>query len=623
MITIIILLIMLISISTAISIKAKIEQEKAMVIGFISIGIVLFLLSIINMLKYSILIISSMSVIAIIYIIIKLIKKETKIKEIFTIPVCLYIIGSFILYTILKNATVQEYDEFMFWATNLKAMYATDLVWANELIEGIHQVYPPLSGLIEYFFCKINGNYNEGIIYLAINMFMLVMLLPIMKEEKYDKIGITKAIIKLCIPYCFMLFFDYELETLAVDALLGFMLLLGIYIAYKAKEKQDYVMILFLNIALTITKSNGIIFTGIILMIVFFNKVILNIIQDRKITKQNLKQIGIIISIILICVSFFCMWNIYCKINGKELDDRHDKNYTNQIDLNELIKGIFRQETENDHNKKVVRSFYRSITKSESTNTKITITTLQIIIAINLIYILKIIISQNKKKLISTQIALNIGLIIYLISLLATYMFIFTNYEGEITMEYPRYISTYLLAFAVFTIYIWIEEFNIIKTCIMFAIIIIFLAINTKEMTLLHKNEEEYYEDIKYVAESILDVVKKDDKIYIFDMGIETGQTFQKIRYLIAPIKTNLLYEWNIETERTKETLIKTLIISPEEFKNKIKEEEYQYMFFYREVPEKFIEEYGDIIEVINDKEIMEGTVYKIIEVTDKIYLEY
>ena len=70
-------------------------------------------------------------------------------------------------------------------------------------------------------------------------------------------------------------------------------------------------------------------------------------------------------------------------------------------------------------------------------------------------------------------------------------------------------------------------------------------------------------------SENIIRKVKENERVYIIDNSKDYGAEFNKIRYLIAPRKTNLLYEWNITTQSpsvyyqkniSKEELIDELI---------------------------------------------------------------
>ena len=92
-----------------------------------------------------------------------IITKKVKLKDLITIPSLLYYILVVCIYFGYKNMRFVYYDEFMFWGTNVKLMFSKNALWADSMIDAVHQVYPPFSGVTQYVFCKLNNGFSEGI----------------------------------------------------------------------------------------------------------------------------------------------------------------------------------------------------------------------------------------------------------------------------------------------------------------------------------------------------------------------------------------------------------------------------------------------------------------------------
>ena len=169
-------LIIILSSSSGITAKFKFKQENSILITMLGIGIFLYVLGLIGLMKIGIYLIILLSIVSIIYLIYKTIKKQINFKEIFTVGTLLYSICIIGLSILLRNTYYTQWDEFSHWGSNLKAMVAYDVLWSSDLYDGVHVVYPPLAGIIEYFMCKINGGFTESVSYFAVDVFFITML---------------------------------------------------------------------------------------------------------------------------------------------------------------------------------------------------------------------------------------------------------------------------------------------------------------------------------------------------------------------------------------------------------------------------------------------------------------
>lgn len=354
-------LIIVISIASLITQKFKFKQESSIAITFLSIAIFLYIMGLFNLMKYAVYIIYAISIICLIYVIYCLIRKKVKLREIITPGVLLYIFVMFIMSFIVKDTYYYEWDEFSHWGANLKAMVQYDLFWSNNIYDGVHVVYTPIAGIVEYFFCKINGGFAEDVSYMAINAFIITLLLPICKNEKYNVKGFVKLILFWGFVYCAIKLCNFQLTSIYIDLLLGILFAVGMFLAFRLDGKEDKINLLLILITMPLLKDSGLLLLGIILMQLFFNKVILKIIEEKKITKEILKKCGIIVLILVIALGFYGTWKLYCNANERYLDDRHDKNAISEIDIKQYVKALLLIQTKDSKYVDIARSFYDNL----------------------------------------------------------------------------------------------------------------------------------------------------------------------------------------------------------------------------------------------------------------------
>ncbi len=596
-------LFIILSISFALNIQFRIKQENSVLITFLGIAIFLYLAGLFDVLKLAVYGIYIISIICFIYIIYFIVKKKAKIKELITPATVLYVIVMLVMTKVVLNTYYSEWDEFSHWGPNLKAMLQYDKFWSNNIYDGIHVVYTPLAGLVEYFYCKINHCFAEDISYIAINSFIITLCLPILKKLKWNIKDIVKGVLFWLIVYLLIILFRFKLSSIYIDLLLGILFSIGMSLAYRLDGKEDKISLVMIMLSLPLLKNTGLLLLGIILMQLFFSKVIMPIIEEKKITKKELKKIGILILILVISLTLYGTWNIYCKMNNRELDDRHDKNSISQIDIKSYIKAITLYKIEDGKYKDIANNFYSALNEveiwgrqSSGVGTVVNILVILNIIGIALYYFNKD--EKQKKKILSLFLAFNIGFIMYCLLLLATYMFAFTEQEGRELASYTRYMSTYFIAWILDIISIGIEREKSKGLIIaILAFMLCLYPLNIQEAVNLtsKKNKVGVPQEIIQKADIIKQNVKLDDKIYLIYQNIGGGGAYHMLRYSISPIVTNLLYEWSLGP-KYNENDIWNYDISKEEFEKKLIDENYDYVFI-AQVDKQFIEIYGDLIE--------------------------
>lgn len=590
-----------ISIATCITQRFKFKQESSVTIVFLSSALLLYIAGLFNLMKFAVYLIYLFAIISFVYIIYCIIKKKIKIREIFTPGIIMYIFVIMIMAFIVKDTYYYEWDEFSHWGANLKAMVEYDVFWSNKIYDGVHVVYTPIAGIIEYFFCKINGGFAEDVSYMAINTFIITLLLPIIKGQKHNLKSYIKLILFWFMFYCSIKLCNFQLTSIYIDMLLGILFALGMVLAYRLDGKEDKINLILTLIMMPLLKDTGLLLLGIILMQLFFNKVILKIIEERKITKQHFKIFGIIVLMLIIPLVFYGTWKIYCGVNGKVLDDRHDKNAISEIDIKEYIKGILLIDTDNSKYKDISNSFYDALNTTPVVGgLESTVTAVKLVAVLDITGIIIYLVNkdkQDKKKIATILLALNIGFGLYCLLLLATFMFAFTETEGRALASYSRYMSTYFIAWIIITVGLALNSKT--KNVILSLTIAIMLCLYPTSVISIvditsRKNLSGIDDEIRTEANIIKENVELNDKVYIIYQNIGGGYEYHKLRYSISPIVTNLLYEWSLGP-KYYESDIWSLDLTKEEFEKKLIDEEFDYLFIAK-IDKQFVDIYGSLI---------------------------
>lgn len=595
---ILIFLIGIISYSFSINIKFKFKQEEAIVIAFLGTILLTYLLGLINLLGISVYVYMVVLVLSVSYNLYSIKFKDISLKELITLPSIIYYLVVVGIYFRYKNFRFIYYDEFMFWGTNVKLMLAKDVLWANKVIDAVHQVYPPLSGIEQYMFCKLNNGFNEGMCYIGIITLMATPVLLLFRNEKYN----IKTIMKMCLIY-FLYYiairvFRYDIANLSVDCLLAIIFTVTISFAYfmDIKSKKDIFILVLLLTTLTLIKTNGILFSAIVIGVLFI--VNIGTIVKNKNKKEIKKILILIVILIAIVLATYFIWTVYYKLNGKTIDDRHDKNSLEGLKVSEFIN-VLKGNSHTSKDKKVsIFEFFKKALKNKIIiNKELYSNTYWVVLYVNVIAIILIALNNNKIKNIFVLMWMNIGFVIYLLSNLYMFLFVFTEAQGMMLMGLERYIAIYLLAFLLSIISI--AFVNDKKRNWLIILIAIGAVYTCMDWSNFHCNSKDTLLDEN--ASYIIEYTSEDSKIYIIDEKKDYGVDFQKLRYKIAPRTTNLLYEWNISTS-DEETYYQRKI-SQHELLKELNENDYEYVFIMC-ATNQFLVEYNQLFDEEGIKEM-------------------
>jgi len=597
--TLLYFLCMILSVSTFLKIQLKCKQEKALLMSYLSIGLFLYIFGILNILKigfYLIIILSSMTFLYDVYAVFK---KKINLKEIFTVGTIFYIGILTILYILLKDTHFLDWDEFSHWGSNLKAMVDGDYLWGNKAWDGVHVAYPPFIGIIEYFVCRLHGGYLESIAYFGINSFIITLLIPVFSNLSYKIKDILKGILYTLCVYMLIYIFQFKIASLYIDLTVALFFFIGFYISTLEKSKENTILLLLTFIILPILKDVGLIFSAIILLQIFLREIVIPFVQEKKWKKEYTKMILTLLGTVVIIFTSYFSWQVYTKLNDKKIDYQHDSNNIESLDLKEYVKGVSLVFASDGKYKDIATSFYSFLNNNDIIGRYPCRTIIQIFVVLNLIgiflyYLFKH--DKEKKKIISSFISLDIGFVIYSLFILLIFMFGFLEHEGRALASFPRYISTYFIAWVVFIVTLLLESKDKKSTMWLFVATLICLYgsdIHTL-MTPIRRHTTAYSTNITDMTDQIKETVKQDEKVYII-LQNTNGYEFHLMRYELSPMKTNLLYEWSMG-EKYGDADLWSYDLSLEAFEQKLIDEKFDYLYLGI-VDEQFINLYQTLFE--------------------------
>ena len=391
--------------------------------------------------------------------------------------------------------------------------------------------------------------------------------------------------------------FNYDLANLSVDLILGLVFGVIMYLVYEADNKKDYIVISILMASITLMKPNGILFAGIGIMQLFFKKLFYLFLNRKSINKKEIiKNFSGVFILLLLIISTSLSWKTYYTLNGKKIDDRHDKNTTETINVKEFINASLLNGKASERNTQISRDFYNKMDKDKISNTKYFNTVNSIWLLINIVFILVFIFMKKRSNFISNMLSINLGFLLYIVSNIIVFMFIFQINQGEMLMGFERYMPTYLIAMI-------INLFFIITSCVnikTFFLVVIYLVLSytgfNSERVGVIINDITFWN-----ANDIIKNVKDNEKVFIIDQKLDAGFEFVETKYLISPIKTNLLYEWNIGYGTYN--IFYKLSLTKEEFIKLLKKDNYDYIYLVY-INKSFLYEYGDLFIESTQKEI-------------------
>ena len=514
-------------ISSVLAIKLKKRIEETVPISIVSMILIVYVFGLFNNLALGVIVLEIIATISAIYFI-KLIVQNVKNKNgkeltqnLLTPGILIYVILIVISIIANKNRVLELYDTFNHWGLVVKNMFITNNYGTTGNIISYNE-YPPFTGTFQYILLKLRGQYVEDTMITGQCILYFSMILPILKNIKWDKSLIKLLIVVPMVVVLPIIFFDNFYTEILVDGFIGVMVALSMYQVYK-KEDDIYSKILLITYltALTLTKNIGILLTIAVIIVDIIIK-ISNKKELKQGLKSELKQIGILTAIILvICGS----WYTKVAIDHANLNWGNPKAvYKDQQEKNEIIQQFFNEIVNNN----------KEITERDLS----ALMCLMIYISLTILLYNK---SKEKNKLI-IQIAMTIIMIIYILLMMIPYLTLFEKEETMMLSCFNRYISSILLSGFFLNMLIAFENLKSRHIIYVITILILFLPFETighRYINASNYNDMVMYKRDKYgYIKHYNKIFKPEDKIYLVAEEIfDKYYTTQINQYEVLPAK--------------------------------------------------------------------------------------
>ncbi|MDD4387384.1 MAG: hypothetical protein PHD15_06520 [Clostridia bacterium] len=499
---------------------------------------------------------------------------------------------------------VHVYDEYSHWAFDAKAViYYDELSTSQDILSRTRQ-YPPIITLWQYFINIFTG-FNEQNLYIGLNLFVFIYLMPIFSWIRKKNLWISPLLCIVSVISCFLLGGVYSYNTLYADLALStvFACNFFIYLLYK-DDSKNLNKFLFLTLSILIlTKPTGIIMAGVfifvMLLIDYFK------FNEYNIKPSNLKSIlGKLIKkwgkLTVLALAVYFVWFGYVKFMNNTTQDFYDL---------KLIPAGLETSLKYKLNLNVIGEIGKSLLKSFDEPTIYGIIQLSflnfiIVIFLLLFYVFYLKHKENYKLAIKKVIPYLLGYIaFYLLTFLSVFI-MFSVYEATILASFGRYLSAFNYVLIILIIaYISREEFLVNKKNISFTVIfylLIIMNVPFSNMTYfvsdykdrINTRETSYsmQEKFKIVNEN----TEENSMVYVLNQR-DIDETIMPIwyaRYYIFPRKVNAsstAIDWKIRTDKNVNDL-GTWGLTAKDLAKNLYDYKFDYLFLYSYDNEMFEE---------------------------------
>lgn len=604
------LLVMLGSASLSCLFNKKISQTLPLY--FIISFVWLYIFGIFNILKIGLLLYIIINVLADIYTVFKLSKNKKYLDEnIFTSAFFVYTFLFALLSISTKMAAFAIWDEFSFWSIATKNMYYLDSLYITSKTTLMNNGYPPCPTILQYFFCKILGNYSQGIELFTYLVFGFSLFMPFFKKDNSKNILFSLSILFsiLFIPAIFVEGYFYK--TIYADSILG--ILVGYLIFEVLTSDNDlflYIIIILTLFTITLTKSIGIFVSLLVLFILVINELF------KKSKKINIKKY--IIFFLAIAISILS-WKFYIKFQNVVIN----YGYSNPIKSNsiiEMISNIYHMFIGTDHPINTTfstffkdffdKAYYTSLPFPMSGSMILSL----FVISYYLVYKFLI---KDKEKYKRYFILVFILAILYIAMIQVAYFLVFSEREAIIHASMQRYIGSIFISMLMVLIGIIYNTETKSKIYLFIPILLLpFTPISVITDSTITSGMSNYdnnvnLEGVKEFSEFVTSKTTENDKIFPVHQTQNKDSRLLQFRYFMTPRFVPMVdsfdddYNYNYIKFNSKNAFEKELYSN------------YDYVVVLN-TNDYFNDNYGDLF----DEKIEEWSLYKILKFNNKVTLK-
>lgn len=519
------------------------------------------------------------------------------------------------------------WDEFSHWATVVKQMTLSNILGSNrDAVFVTFQDYPPAMALFQYFVQKVfllvdpSAGFCDWRLYFAYQLFMYSFLFPFLSSLDFKRP--YSYILLIAVLFSPFLIFSDSISSLYIDAFLGLLSGAGLAMVFSKTDKDPLcdVTVLLIISTLTLTKAAGLLFS-LFLAIAYMVSCNSAFFSSKSRKCVNLKCI-------LPAAAFAAipkiLWEISLKINGVL------KHFSGKVLLTSLIH-TFTDQTTDSYRISVLGKYFHFLLNEKV----ITVFNYEIPIPLffSLLFLLllcSVLIFMNRFPQRRTEYKTLFWLVfvqtvIYVIGLLFTYMFNFSEREALALASCDRYLRIIFNSLWMLSILAFTAAFRYIKLSkSLIAGLILCVMLSTSQLDTFIGYIRRYsvnrtvhmYEDIDGYFDHVIASTEENSKIYFISQE-DTGYDFWMNKYNLMPRTLNPYYcTWSIG-EPFFDGDIWTLPISADAWGSDLVEN-FDYVALFK-LNDYFYKEFGVLFE--NPDEIAPYSVYRVNKQTGMLSL--
>lgn len=573
-------------------------------------------------------------------------KKEYVIKDLLSYGLIVYFILFALLLLNCNYLRFSRWDDFSHWG-----LAAKDMFYSNSLAKHFDSVvrlkyYPPVTTLIEFFFCYTNKFYSESIVFVGLQFLMLGLMSVALSVAK--KIIYVFPVVCGCVFIPIIILEDTycSLHTDPVVALA----IAYVLICYFTEKMSFFNILRMISglFLLIMTKDVGVVLASLVTLVILGDILFKSVIQK----KIKVKNIGFPFALLMYVFFIFFVWQIYLGtpierevVEGGEtvvetmaVTGAIDKSGITLDSLKDVVTG-----NAEPYRYQVIKNYLEKLF-SDGTfqfgNISFSYIDIMLVILMITLGVVQLpFYRKGRYDLILYSVLVSLGGIGYSIFILVTYMFSFKEWEALILHSYIRYLGTYVCAMLIAWLAIVIAKINEEKYVIKYEkTVLLILAAYLIMITPIEKfvitNEDRHLSDeqvygFSELGEILRSGAKKTDKAY-FVCNNSMGYADFQFKNEIAPIESSEMVHnvfesidsyWeqvDIYKSQGIDEAYDPLIISVDEWRQKLMEYQYVVIFSPNDV---FAESYQELF--LEPDTIDAGTVYRVEQGGDILMLKY
>ncbi len=458
---------------------------------------------------YLILILSLLGLIGTIY---KLIKKDVNFRQnIFSAGFWTFLIICFLIYLTDFGQQFSLWDELAHWGMMVKEMLRLDNFYAVVESQMVwHKDYPPFISLFQYFWCRILG-YSEQTMNISLHVYMFSLIVPYLVDKFKRKINVI--ILPLLSLLVILMIDPYQtFKSIQTDILIAVMTTYSLVLVFFEKESLLKKVLLTLSlIALLLTKQIGLPLFLMVIVSYIFNLII----KDKQILKNKKFYLSIII-MALIPLGLYKIWGLYTtKLNtGAQF-------FLGNINVGEYLNLLFKHQGESY--KLAALDLFKQYLFTESVIVKPFKIGYIYAYFLAIILLVLLYLCHKKdfplKKLFLLIFIFTCGTFGYALVISILYMFCFSVEETLSLACFGRYMGSLVLLEYLFILYLYCflksKDKNYNWQSLLLGILLL-IGVNTNLKCLLpQKYFGDNFIEFKEIAQTIKDHTETNSKVYI------------------------------------------------------------------------------------------------------------